>query len=342
MLYPCAVPTQYPAGLGMINCVRNEHVLTDGRPSKRVREEETVYVQQKLDMSANTNLHLNKPGHSGLLLNPKPPSPGLRLSSEKEERSSSVTSTSENQTNAFPFALSLGNTVKMEIDRHMEELGQYIKRQVYHYIRNFELHLVITDSLLNEANFSVLNCLSLPLLCEQEQSILKGGREINEKHTISLLNTLEKGVSKKLHEKDIDIESITHKNKELEERIKQVTLEAQSWHYKAKYNESVANTLKSNIQQLLAQGTAHGHEGFGDSEVDDALSSLKQPPGMMSSLENPDCLNLRLKCRCCKKKQVSILLFPCRHLCLCAECEGFVEVCPICQVMKTASFPVNL
>ncbi|KAL1554166.1 RING-type E3 ubiquitin transferase [Salvia divinorum] len=299
------VPTQYPAGLGVMNCVRNECAPIDSRPSKRVREEETVYVQQKLDMSANTNLHLNKPSHTGLLLNPTPVSPGLRLSNEKEERSSYVTSTSENLTNAFPFGLSLGNTVKHEIDRQMEELGQYIKLQ--------------------------------------EENILKGGREINKRHTISLLNALEKGVSKKLHEKDIEIESINHKNKELEDRIKQVAMEAQSWHYKAKYNESMANALKSNIQQILAQGTAHGHEGFGDSEVDDALSSLKQPPGMISSSENPDHLNHhRLKCRCCKKKQVSILLFPCRHLCLCAECEGFVEVCPICQVMKTASFPVKL
>lgn len=296
------VPTQYPAGLGMINYVRNEHAPSTSRPNKRVREEEPTFLQRKLEMSVNNNLNLDKPGRSGLIHNPV--SPGLRLSSEKEERSSSVTSTSENLTNAFPFALSLGNTVKLEIDRQMEELGQYIKLQ--------------------------------------EQNILKGGREINERHTISLMNALEKGVNKKLHEKDIEIENINRKNKELEERIKQVAMEAQSWHYKAKYNESVANTLKGNIQQLLAQGTAQGHEGFGDSEVDDALSSLKHPPGMISSPGNLDFLNHRLKCRSCKKKQVSILLFPCRHLCLCADCEGFIDVCPVCQVVKTASFPVNL
>lgn len=149
------------------------------------------------------------------------------------------------------------------------------------------------------------------------------------------MNALEKGVNKKLHEKNIEIENINHRNKELEERIKEVSMEAQSWHNKARYNESVANALKSNIQQLLAQGTTNVHEGFGDSEVDDTLSSFKQP-------ENPDYLNHRLKCRSCKNKQVSILLFPCRHLCLCAECEGFIDVCPVCQVMKTDSFPVNL
>lgn len=113
----------------MINYVRNEHAPTTSRPNKRVREEEPTFLQRKLEMSVNNNLNLDKPGRSGLLHNPV--SPGLRLSSEKEERSSSVTSTSENLINAFPFALSLGNTVKLEIDRQMEELGQYIKLQVY-------------------------------------------------------------------------------------------------------------------------------------------------------------------------------------------------------------------
>lgn len=126
-MYCSAVPTQYP---GMINYVRNERAPTDNRPTKRVREEESVYVQHKFDISANTNLHLNKPGHGGLLFNPNSISSVLRPSSEKEEHSSSVTSTSENLTNTFPFALSLDNSVKMEMDRQMEELGHYIKLQV--------------------------------------------------------------------------------------------------------------------------------------------------------------------------------------------------------------------
>lgn len=178
-------------------------------------------------------------------------------------------------------------------------------------------------------------------LCEQEENILKGGRELNKRHTISLLNALEKGVNQKLHEKDLEIEDINRKNKELENRIKQVAMEAQLWHNRAKYNESVANVLKSNIQQLMAQGTVQVREGFGDSEVDDALSCINHH-GIISSPGNQELENHRLKCRSCKDKQVSILLFPCRHLCLCADCEGFIDICPICQVMKTASFPVNL
>lgn len=51
--------------------------------------------------------------------------------------------------------------------------------------------------------------------------------------------------------------------KELEERIKQVALEADNWHYRAKYNNVVAPA-------------DHGKEGFGDSEVDDAAHWSKQ------------------------------------------------------------------
>lgn len=164
---------------------------------------------------------------------------------------------------------------------------------------------------------------------------------MKERHTVSLLTALEKGVNRKLQEKEVEIEKINRMNKELEGKIKEVAMEAQSWHYKAKYNESVANVLKSNIQELIAQGTSRGHEGFGDSEIDDALSCMKQS-GIMSDLGDEELQCPQLKCRCCKDKQASVLVFPCRHLCLCADCEGFIDVCPVCQEMKTASLAVNL
>ncbi|KAI3464103.1 hypothetical protein Pfo_020766 [Paulownia fortunei] len=297
------VPIQYGGGIGIINYVGNEHAPADSCPIKRVREKEPVYMQQKVGLSLNNNVYQDEPGHIGTLLNPNPVSAGLRLSIEKEEHSPSVSSIHENMKNTLPGVLSLGNTVKMEIDRQTEEFGQYIKLQ--------------------------------------EENILKGGRELNQRHTISLLNTLEKGVNRKLHEKELEIENLNRKNKELEDRIKQVTMEAQSWHYRAKYNETVANVLKSNIQQLMAQGTAQGREGFGDSEVDDAISCINHPK-ITSGQGNQELQNHLPKCRACKGKQVSILLFPCRHLCLCADCEGFIDICPICQVMKTASVHVYM
>lgn len=152
------------------------------------------------------------------------------------------------------------------------------------------------------------------------------------------MNALEKGVHKKLHEKELEIENMNKKNKELGDRIKQVAMEAQSWHYRAKYNESVINVLKNNIQQLMAQGTAQAREGSGDSEVDDAISSSNHQRIVVQGQQQ----NRTPKCRACGGKDISVLILPCRHLCLCTDCEGFINVCPVCQVIKTASVLVYM
>lgn len=177
----------------------------------------------------------------------------------------------------------------------------------------------------------------------------KGVREMKQKHIASFLATIEKGISKKLREKDAEIENMNRKNKELIDRIKQVAMEAQNWHYRAKYNESVVNVLKSNLQQAISQGADQGKEGFGDSEVDDAASYidannyLNIPGGPSKSLSrNYEGLKEHMNCRACKSKEVSMLLMPCRHLCLCKDCDMFINVCPVCQLIKTTSFQVYL
>lgn len=243
----------------------------------------------------NSHSKEEKGGHCGDVLNLNPVSTGLKLSCNTEEPHSSITYACENAKSNLACTLSNSSAAQIEIDRQTQEFVQYMKYQ--------------------------------------EESMLSGIREINRRHTVSLLNTLEKGINKKLHEKDLEIESITRKNKELGERIKQVTMEAQSWHCRAKYNESVIDVLKSNIQQLMAQGNPQACEGCGDSEVDDAASCSSGNQGHQNHLP---------KCRACNGRAASVLILPCRHLCLCTDCEGFVDVCPLCRVMKTTSVHVYM
>lgn len=126
--YSFAVPSQYTGGVRIINYVGNE---LDTRPTKRVREEEPLYMQQKLGMSPSTNHYQGKPDHIRTLSNLHDLSPGLGLSNMKVDCSSSISSTCENLKYAPPGVLSLDDTVKTEIDRQMEELARYIKLQVY-------------------------------------------------------------------------------------------------------------------------------------------------------------------------------------------------------------------
>lgn len=183
------------------------------------------------------------------------------------------------------------------------------------------------------------------MLCNQEENLVKGVKDIKQRQMVSLLTAIQKRVGKKLHEKDIEIENINRKNKELMEKIKLVAADSQSWHYKAKYNESLVNTLKTNLQQALLQGAEQMKEGFGDSDIDDTASYMHPTnflgvPGV--PVKKTSAKNGNMICRVCNMKEVSFLLMPCRHVCLCNDCEGMVFSCPVCQLTKTAGVQVYL
>ncbi|XXG84014.1 hypothetical protein AAC387_Pa10g1631 [Persea americana] len=297
----------FPAGCNVdaVNYIGNDHDTSLNRPMKRGRETEDIMRQHKLQISLN-NFYQDEADRSASIPNPTAVSTGLRLSYDDDELNSSVTSASGNKA-TLPVMLSLGDNVKFEIDRQKEEFDHYIRLQ--------------------------------------EEQIIKGVREMRQRHITSFLSAIEKGVARKLREKELEIENMNRKNRELVERIKQVAAEAQSWYDRAQYNESVVNVLKNNLKQAIAQGADQVKEGCGDSEIDDAASSFDH--NIISSVLGKTGLGKgKLKeqmiCRACKSKEVSILLLPCRHLCLCKDCQGFIEVCPICHSMKTASVQVYI
>ncbi|KAK4789783.1 hypothetical protein SAY86_017087 [Trapa natans] len=171
-------------------------------------------------------------------------------------------------------------------------------------------------------------------MLKQVEHLTKGIKEMQERHLVSLLSAMERGVIKKLLEKDMEIENINRRNCELGERIKQATIEVQSWQYRAKYNESVANVLKTKLQQVISVGAGEGKEGFGDSELDDAASYI--------DLKNRHERPRGLVCKACNLGEARVLLIPCRHLCICKACSGLVTVCPVCRLTVTDRLDVYM
>ncbi|XP_062116252.1 BOI-related E3 ubiquitin-protein ligase 1-like isoform X2 [Humulus lupulus] len=290
--------------VGQMNHIANKHIPSTDQPNHRRRETDSILVPQKHLISINNYLCQDKTNQSGSIFNPNPVSTGLKLSYEEEEHNSSVTSASENFKAVLPVISSVSDNLKVEIDQQKEEFDQFIKAQ--------------------------------------EEKIFKGVMEMRQRQTVSFLNAVEKGVTRKLHEKETEIENMNRKNKELMDRIKQITMEVQTWHYKAKYNESVINFLKSNLQQVIAQGAMHVKEGCGDSEVDDAASYTNMNHLGALNVSGSGVPNKPINCRACKVREVSILLLPCRHLCMCKDCEALIDVCPVCNVVKTASVQVYM
>ncbi|KAG6406928.1 hypothetical protein SASPL_134545 [Salvia splendens] len=130
---------------------------------------------------------------------------------------------------------------------------------------------------------------------------------------------------------EAEVEDINKKNVELELRMEQLALEANAWQQQANYSENMINALKHNLEQAYAQ-SRDSKEGCGYSEVDDTASCSNG--GLVDFLLRRKDRKELMRCKVCRVKEVCMLLLPCKHVCLCKECESKLSVCPLCQSSK--------
>ncbi|XP_042403585.1 probable BOI-related E3 ubiquitin-protein ligase 2 [Zingiber officinale] len=154
------------------------------------------------------------------------------------------------------------------------------------------------------------------------------------------LASLEEKIRRKVREKESEMDGINKRNAELEEQLKQLALEASTWQQRAKYNESLINSLKYNLEQLYAQ-RKDTKEGCGDSEVDDAASCCNGDMGLQLMLKQDNDMESKV-CKVCGTNDICMLLLPCRHLCLCKECEGKLSFCPLCRASKLIGMEIYM
>ncbi|XP_028769927.1 probable BOI-related E3 ubiquitin-protein ligase 2 [Neltuma alba] len=286
--------------IGSLNCEGVEHNPLT-ETARGVVEVGSLSRERKHPISVNNKSFHDNVGQSGYV--PNMVSTGLRLSCEEDDPNSAVTSASKGIKATLPIILSLDDNLKVEIDQQKKELDCYIRFQ--------------------------------------EENTIKGLRELRLRHMVSFLSAIERGVSRKLYEKELEIENMNNKNQELLEKMKQVSMELQSWQFRAKYNESAVNALKNNLQQVMAQCVMRGKEAHGDREIEEVASCTNTGyQGVTEHAGDSNSFKRQMNCRACKVKEVCVLMLPCRHLCLCKDCEVFIDICPVCGIMKTASVEV--
>uniref|UniRef100_A0A803L8K8 RING-type domain-containing protein n=2 Tax=Chenopodium quinoa TaxID=63459 RepID=A0A803L8K8_CHEQI len=290
-----------------LNMAGDKNLSFVNLPEKVGRGTPVFSQQHKLPVTSYDNFCQNEAGQARNMLKQFPVSTGLKLSYGEEEHNSSITSAGEGVVVNLSSMLSHNDSLQTELVRQSDEFDQYIRIQ--------------------------------------EENIKKGIAELKHRHTVSLLNALEKEVSHKIHEKDVEIENLNQRNKELMEKIRQIALEAQSWHLRAKQNESLVNVLRNNINQVVLQGATLMKEGCDENMADDAVSCCNQnlqDPSANHQNHLPSVKEL-VHCKVCKSKEVSVLLLPCRHLCLCTDCDVFIDdICPVCRVKKAGSLQVYM
>ncbi|KAJ0044797.1 hypothetical protein Pint_05536 [Pistacia integerrima] len=185
----------------------------------------------------------------------------------------------------------------------------------------------------------------------QNQKLQEAVEESRKIQLRSLVRTMEQRVQRKLEETERELEKAKRVNADLEEKIKQMTQENQMWFNMAKNYESTVFSLRQSLVQLFLYNNHDKSanintaiEGFGETEDedDDAESQLIKLAESKEYRKEKNKKEFKRFCKGCGGGEVSVLVLPCRHLCLCKECELRLHSCPVCNSMKNASLEVYL
>ena len=192
--------------------------------------------------------------------------------------------------------------------------------------------------------------------------------EQSERHTRSLLASMAQCmVMCSIREKEAEIAEVCNRNVELQNLVKQLSFESQLWQNVAWRDEATIESLKSHLTQISIKAESKKRrvstkEGSGESYYVEGTESQcihnvigrdkwEENDGMAKTLKEYDLEHLliganmrdeRNYCRICKSNSVCILLLPCKHLCLCKECDPIQKECPLCGETKRGSVQVYM
>ncbi|CAJ2635131.1 unnamed protein product [Trifolium pratense] len=175
----------------------------------------------------------------------------------------------------------------------------------------------------------------------QGENLRRTLAEKRQRHYRELLNAAEEAVAQRLREKEAEFTKARRKNAELEARAAQLTMEAQLWQAKARAQEATAASLQAQLQQTIMcqTGEEAGAGGVScavEGQAEDAESAYIDPDRVVVVTE------ARGKCRGCEKRVASVVVLPCRHLCICTECDAHFRACPVCFTLKNSTVEVFL
>lgn len=182
----------------------------------------------------------------------------------------------------------------------------------------------------------------------QGEELRRALGEKRQRHYRALVTSAEETVARRLREKDVEAEKAARRNADLEARAAQLTVEAQVWQAKARAQEATAANLQAQLQQAIMSGASqdsmmmradherlnNGAGGVEGGQAEDAESAYMDPERTVMMAGPP--------CKSCRDRAASVVLLPCRHLCLCTECDQVAQACPLCLTIRNSSIEVFL
>ncbi|URD85893.1 hypothetical protein MUK42_27686 [Musa troglodytarum] len=169
------------------------------------------------------------------------------------------------------------------------------------------------------------------LLLAQEEQLRRALAERRQRHYRALLNAAEESAARRLREKEAEVGRLSRRRGELENRLALLRTETMAWQAKAMADQVTAAALNAQLEKAAA--APERKEMSGDSPpAEDAESGY----------EDPDRVERERACRSCQYRRASVVLLPCRHLCLCDACDAASDSCPVCRCVTTGSVRVLL
>lgn len=245
----------------------------------------------------------------------------------------------QNQPNVVSTGLRL--SFGEQSQQHLQQQPQQIQQQIQQ--QPMLLSLLSEDlSLQLKQQSDELNY----FLQSQAEYFRRTLAEKRRRHYRALLGAAEEAVARTLREKDVEVEKAARRNAELEAQWAQLIAEAQSWRAQAQAQEAHAAALQAQIQQANANANVMGGGALQQDREGAGLSCTGGGDAEDSESAYVDPVSERrvnsLSCKVCRKRFASVVLLPCRHLCVCAECDGVVSACPLCLSLRSASVEVFL
>ncbi|CAJ2650336.1 unnamed protein product [Trifolium pratense] len=183
------------------------------------------------------------------------------------------------------------------------------------------------------------------LITQHTEKVRMELEEQRTKQSRMLLCAIQDAVVKKLKEKEEELDNIGKYNLMLQEKVKSLIMENQIWREMAITNETAVNTLRNELEQVLA----HVNENQNHlEEAEDAESSCSSNHhhhddhrDVEEEGEETSVMVVGKMCNNCGVRESVVLLLPCRHLCMCTVCGTHIRNCPLCFSGINASVHVN-
>ncbi|KAL1354448.1 BOI-related E3 ubiquitin-protein ligase 1-like [Arachis hypogaea] len=163
-------------------------------------------------------------------------------------------------------------------------------------------------------------------------------------HFRALITAAEDTLARRLRDKETEVQKATRRNAELEARAAHLTAEAQLWQAKAKAQEATAASLQAQLHHAIMNAAYGGGAGPAGTADDAAAGVMSCAEDAESAYVDPERVAAAAgpRCRGCERRVATVVMLPCRHLCVCGECEMHFRACPVCLTVKNSTVEVFL